>query len=1546
MSPVGETLRTRCRNFPGMVNNTVIDWFEPWPDEALQRVSTVFLENESLPDDCRADIVDHFVLVHQSVRAASARYYEQLRRYNYVTPKNYLDFIANYKKSLGENRQSIDEMSTRLNGGLEKLIQAATEVDEMQKELKEAKVVVEKATVECNDLIKVITDSTAEAESKQATAQAKEEQLSKDSAQIAIEKADAEAALEEAMPALEEAAAALKDLKKDDITEIRSFAKPHVLVQKVGECVVILRGLKDVSWGGAKAMMTDNRFLQSLLEFDKDGLKERQVKQVKEYRKDPKFTVEDLRGISTAGAGLLKWVLAMINYFDVAKTVNPKRAKVAESEKQLRLAQKELAQIKEQVASLSEQLANLNQQFAEKTAEQQELKEKAEVMERRLEAATRLIAGLGSERTRWTSDLEELDLKKTNLVGDCLLASSFLSYTGAFTHEFRAELIFSTWLTDIVERKLPHTEQFKLETLLTSEVEVGLWAAEGLPGDELSVQNGILTIRAGRYPLCIDPQMQAVTWIKAREGKNLEGKVKTFNDTDFLKQLELAIQYGFPFLFENLDEYIDPVIDPVLEKNFTVTPNGKKQVKLGDKDVEWDPNFRLYMTSKLSNPHYGPEVSGKTMIINYSVTQQGLSEQLLNVTVAHERPDLEEQRSKLVKEMSENKSMLSKLEDTLLSELSSATGNILDNSGLIETLEEAKGTAVDISQKLESAKRTKEEIEVVRVRYRPVAKRGAILFFVMAGLANITNMYEYSLGSFLTVFRTTLSTSKKDASLEGRLRNVIEALTFDVYNYTCLGLFEKHKLMFSFQTTIRVLEGEGEVDNALLDFFLKGNLSLEKSTRPKPFDWFPDQGWEDLQRLITINRNGGEPSPLHAVADHIEQNEVAWRAHYDLEAPEKEPFPGDFSETLTEFEKLCLLRCVRMDRVTIGITQYVIEKMGEKYVQPPVLDYHKIYRQSAATTPIVFILSPGADPSFDVFKLGEFLGFKPGAKLKYMALGQGMGPKAQEFIEQGATRGLWIMLQNCHLLPRWLKTLEKILEKITKPHQDFRLWLTTDPTDKFPLGVLQRSLKVVTEPPNGLKLNMRSSYSKITEDILAECPHPANRPLVYVLAFFHAVVQERRKYGKLGWNVPYDFNETDFRISMALVSTYLTKAYDNQDDTIPWATLRYLIGEAMYGGRVSDSFDRRILITYLEEYLGDFLFDTFQPFHFFANEHVQYGIPETGPRSVYIEEIEKLPLVQSPEVFGLHANADISYYTNATKQIWRDLVDLQPRTSSSSSGITREEFIGSVAKDIQSRIPEPFDLPMLKKEFPTPSPTQVVLLQEVARWNILVTKMRISLRDLQRALIGEIGFSPELEDLANALFNGQLPGMWAKLNPESEKMLASWMTWFQRRYQQYKDWGEVGEPTVMWLSGLHIPETYIAALVQTACRDKGWPLDKSTLYTKVTKYTDPSQIKVRPRHGCYVTGLYLEGAGWDVKRSVLKRQDPKVVVTELPVLEVIPIEASKLKLSNTFKAPVYVTQSRRNAMGVGLVFEADLATAEHPSHWVLQGVALCLNIDQ
>ncbi len=526
-------------------------------------------------------------------------------------------------------------------------------------------------------------------------------------------------------------------------------------------------------------MMADPKFLNSLIFFEKDSLKDKEVNAVKKYLADPNFTVENLKNVSTAGAGLLKWVCAMVNYYGVAARITPMRNAVMKAEKDLMTSSKQLAKVKADLQKLSDTLERLRSDLAQATAEKEELKRKTEIMARQLEAASKLIVGLGSEKERWSNEMTLLDSKRINLIGDCLLTSSFLSYLGAFSNTFRQSLTYDKWIGDVRKRKLPLTEPFRLETLLTSEVEIIQWASESLPSDELSIQNGILTTRASRFPLCIDPQMQAVTWIKRKEGKDLDGRVKTFNDADFLKHLEMAITFGFPFLFENVDEYIDPVINPVLEKNIIIQ-GARRSVKLGDKDVDWDPSFRLYLTSRLSNPHYTPEVFGKTMVINYSVTQQGLQAQLLNVVVGHERADLEAERLELIQETSKNKAMLKKLEDTLLKELANATGNILDNEELISTLERVKEKAVEIAQKLEQARVTAEEIEVARSKYQEPAKRGSILFFAMSSLSAISSMYEYSLASFLGVFVLALERSKRDPELRNRLNNIINTLTENV----------------------------------------------------------------------------------------------------------------------------------------------------------------------------------------------------------------------------------------------------------------------------------------------------------------------------------------------------------------------------------------------------------------------------------------------------------------------------------------------------------------------------------------------------------------------------------------------------------------------------------------------------------------------------------------------------------------------------------------------------------------------------------------------
>ena len=221
-----------------------------------------------------------------------------------------------------------------------------------------------------------------------------------------------------------------------------------------------------------------------------------------------------------------------------------------------------------------------------------------------------------------------------------------------------------------------------------------------------------------------------------------------------------------------------------------------------------------------------------------------------------------------------------------------------------------------------------------------------------------------------------------------------------------------------------------------------------------------------MKRLVNMESSSYHVKSLFLV---ISNNADCWKRWLTSETPEiSSTLPNKMHKHLTQFEFLCLLRFARVDGITTATARFISFILGEEYVTPPKADYRTFFESANARTLVVFILSPGADPAFDVLKLGEKLGFLLNDRLHFMALGQGMGPRAAELITSSARDRKRAMLQNCHLLPSWLGELERILEYLDEVHDDFRLWLTTEPVSSFPLGVLQRSLKVVTEPPAGL----------------------------------------------------------------------------------------------------------------------------------------------------------------------------------------------------------------------------------------------------------------------------------------------------------------------------------------------------------------------------------------------------------------------------------------------------------------------------------------------
>eukprot|EP00931_Biecheleriopsis_adriatica_P017411 TRINITY_DN1250_c0_g1_i8.p1 TRINITY_DN1250_c0_g1~~TRINITY_DN1250_c0_g1_i8.p1 ORF type:complete len:2173 (-),score=601.12 TRINITY_DN1250_c0_g1_i8:164-6553(-) len=1621
-SPVGDAMRNRARKFPALINCTVIDWFQPWPMDALYNVGAKFLEPiEQLgaqDSPVRMGIMDFLPFSFESAGQVANKFMAAERRFAYTTPKSFLELIKLYTSMVGKKVDALEDQKDRLTNGLEKLHATTEQVAGLEEELKEKAVVVAEKAAAADIFAAEVGEKKANVEEESAKAAVEAEKCAVIARDVAIQQKSCEEDLAAAIPLVRQAEAALDVLDKKDFQELKALAKPPGGVDLVCEAAMHLQagydenieldkkgGIKDGSWKGAQKMMNNpEKFLQNLKGF-KSFIDDGKVPatNVEKARKiqismGDDFSQAGMAKKSGAAAGLTEWIINIIMYYDVVVQVEPKRNALREATETLNNANTRLAEVKALVAELETNLAKLMKEFDKAMAEKNALMADAEKCQNKLNMAQRLVGALAANGVIWEQTVASTGDLLVIVPGDTLVACSFASYVGVFTRQYREECV-ANFVEYLGKKGVPLGAKPDPLGVLATDAEMAAWAGQGLPSDRVSCENGAIMCNSQRWGLIIDPQLQGIVWLKNREAEN-GLQVTRMGHSKMLNTFEVSLDQGKPVLIENMGEGIDAVIMPVVSRN-TIKRGNKKVVKLGDKEIVLNANFKLFMQTKLSNPHYPPEIQAETTIINFTVTEDGLEDQLLFLVVKLERPDLARKKSELIQQQNEFKVTLAHLEALLLEKLANAEGDILDDTELILSLEEAKKTSDEVKEKVVIAVETEQKINETSEFYRPSGLRGALLFFQLMDLCKMHTFYKYSLDAFVMVVTRAVNSvtlrkpkevpkeEPKEEAAEGegdedgdededgegegdeeevpeeeeeeeiielsgkelklRVDLLCNVITYFVWNYTRRGLLDVDKLTVVSMITMKIQVRAGKITTEEREILIRAPPDQNPPPMPENAkSWLSEMQWAQLKTLEGIEafKKGGQ------LTQNVEQDSMGWKRWFSEERAETADLPRS-ARDLNQFQRLFLLRVMRQDRIGAALTQYVIDNLGTDYVEQPPFDMEVAFEESNAISPFFFVLFPGVDPTPTIEALGRKLEItEANGRLMNISMGQGQEKVALNGLNKMAKEGGWIMLQNIHLMQDWLKDLERALEVIEEfSHDDFRCYLTSEPPSALqgrlwelvPEPILQRCIKVADEAPADLKSNLRRAYSKFSQENIDECMKAKEfKATLFALCFFHSLISGRIKFGAQGWSKKYPFNDGDLTICGTVLKNYLNNAEKLGTD-VPWADLRYLFGEIMYGGHITDPWDRRVNNTYLavlitpELLVGGNLAPGFKSPDSSKLEYVHYV--------KYIED--RFP-PEVPQMFGLHPNAEIGFLTNQGIEIFATIGSLSGGGGGAGGGI---DAAGPIITSYLSQLPANLDIIDIRSRLKPEDYTPFVLvsLQEAECVNNLLNLIRNSMLELELGISGALNVTDNMEILAKDLITNSVNAKWTAIAYPSLKALSAWFADFLLRHEQAVEWNtQLKLLKSIWISGLFKAQSFLTSNMQVAARANSLPLDYMTNRTRFYNTRDLNEITGVPPAGVNVHGLFLEGAGWEDGKGedegYITESKMKDLHPYMPIANVFAVHINEMDWFAMYHCPVFITSLRRGPEkgAPDFVFLANVRMDpdDDEKRWILAGAAM------
>ena len=1516
MDPADDEYAARTESNPALFTRCSMHWMDTWSEEGMLAVPHMLLSKPTNDDE---EEEEEEIVVDENIVRQMASVQQTVGG----TPRQYVTFVNQYRRIFKAKREEQTEQRTRLTAGLSKLDEAAGKVAELSTQAVEQQKLLAQKQEQADEALQRITVSMSAASERKKEVEALQVKLGQEEQVLISRKAGIEDELKDIQPVIDSARKAVGQIKSDNLNEIKSLRVAPEAIHDVLGGVLTLMGQTDTSWATMKKFLTP-KIKDEIIDFDARTVTPRNREAVKKLLQDKAASFEhaNIFRVSVAAAPLAAWVKANVKYSIILEKIKPLEDDLQDLVDSLERSKQRVVQCERDLVDLDQEVVDLKAEFGRRTGEAESLKLSLKKAEDQLEAAERLLGKLGGEKARWEEQVSAIDATTQALPRDSLLAAGFITYLPSLPEDKRQDAM--TQWTSILG-----VGRFDLRRFMSSESEMLTWKAEGLPGDGLSMENAIVILQSVQAPLIIDPSTKASEWLKNHAGAKEKASLETvtMHDKRFSNKLELAVRFGKTLVIEEVDK-IEPILYSIVRKDLE-RQGLRWVVQVGDKTVDYNESFRLYLVTRNPYPTIPPAAASVISEVNFTVTRSGLEGQLLGLVIQHEQPELEKQKSHLLQVEEDLKVQLAGLEKTLLHTLATSTGNILENQQLIDSLDETKAKGTTVKESLEESTSLQESLDEQRNAYRPIAEQGSKMFFLTRDLRALSNMYQFSLNSFVALFKSALSGSAPSSNLRERIEVLSHALLQLVFCHVSRSIFNVDRLTFGMHFARHLSRDRADTEEWNHYFGLDtGDGSRSAAGRGAAPNWISPEASKGYENLVAA---------FPSVVTEYGFNDGAMWGEW-MRSPAAETCVPERGIDVKPFMRLLLVQALRPDRLESAMTSFVCDQLGVESIAPPPLSLSRVCEEASCTSPALFIVTPGSDPSQELEE--HALKARGNGRYHQLAMGQGQAEEAMRLLVDCARDGDWLCLKNLHLVVAWLPTLEKEIY-VLKPHADFRLFLTSEAHAKFPSSLLEGCLKITYEAPPGLKRNVSRTYETWSQQYIAD-GSPLRAKLLFLLAWFHAVVQERRAYVPQGWSKFYEFSFADLRSSADIIDQACGNGAEPQ-----WSQLHGLLERAIYGGRVDSDYDILVLRTYLKQFFSDEMTGACGS-RVRALPGTNITLPNSTNHADFTATLTALDEANSPSLFSLPVNVDRMVQVTNSKNVITSLRTMV-LASGASSGFDRDAWSAALRPLLRSWDKLKAANPGIMSAPSAPGPSEAAPVDafvelEKARGHNAVDEVDKTLATLKAVLKGAELLTPAIFAAGKCLLNNTVPPGWEKRweGPEEPvkycKAIVRRMVAVSAMMERVKQGALLAKP--VRLEDFFHPETFLNALRQQSAREAGVAIDSLELVTS----WDAAKSASVP--GAFVDGLRLQGAVFD-GRSLRDTAADAAPFARLPVARLswlVPGHPSASGPSGggnepPMRVPLYLTPEREKAIAE---LQFPVYDSEESARWILAGVAVTL----